>query len=139
MSHGNPSSAPRVLLADASAVMRAEMAKVFAGDGVAVAQCAAAGDVLPFAREHGADVVVLDAAMPLLHVDACLRDLDAPVILTCPRDIDESRLTELEASGALLVLVKPLTRDGLLHAFRQALAESGQRNAKPGARRRHAA
>ena len=140
------SSPVRVLLADASAVTRAEVAKVFAAQAVAVIQCARAADVVPFACEHQADVVLLDATMAELDAAQCVGELDrntntrsTVVVLTCPRDIDVTRLAALEATGALLVLVKPLTRDGVLQAMRQALAESGERRSKSGAGRRHAA
>jgi hypothetical protein len=75
--------------------------------------------------------------MPELEQSAATRS--SVVVLTCPREMPEARVTELEASGALLVLVKPLTRDGLLQAFGQALAESRERKAASRAPRRRRA
>jgi CheY-like chemotaxis protein len=89
-------------------------------------------------------VILLDAAMAGVDAGALIRELErsvetrsSVVVLTCPREMHDTRVAELEASGALLVLVKPLTRDGLLQALSQALAESRARGAK--SRRRRAA
>lgn len=134
-----------VLVADASASSRAAMATVFSGEGFSVVECSSGSDVIPFAKEHQPDVVFLDVDLRRADARECVRVLErfngtrsVVVILTCPRDIDATRLARLEETGALLVLVKPLTQDGLLQAFRQALNESHRRKSKfeaPGKRR----
>ena len=135
-----------LLVADESPLTRAEVADAFAGAGVDVIACAYGADVAPLARGHRPAVILADAALPGMDADALVCELEqsaetreSVVVLTCPREMHESQVAELEASGALLVLVKPLTRDGLLQACAQARAESRARKAASRARRRRAA
>src|SRR5688572_27715821 len=107
-----------LLIADGSPLTHAEVAEVFAGAEVDVIACSHAADVAPLARGHRPAAILVDAALPGVDVDGLVRELgqsaatrDSVVVLTCPRGMDESQVAELEASGALLVLVKPLTRD----------------------------
>ena len=127
----------RVLVADGSADARAALAKVFSAEGFSAVECGYGSDVVPLAKLHQPDVVFLDVDLRRADAGECVRILErfggtrsVVVVLTCPRDIDATRLARLEATGALLVLVKPLTRDGVLQAFRQALAESHRRKQK---------
>ena len=135
-----------LLIADGSPLTHAEVAEVFAGAGVEVIACADGSDLLDLARDRQPQVVLLDAALPGVDACAVVGELErsvetraAAVVLTCPREMHEARVAELEASGALLVLVKPLTRDGLLQMLAQALAESRRRKSASRPRRRRAA
>jgi CheY-like chemotaxis protein len=127
----------RVLIADESAPSRLAARKIFESEGFTVFECTSGSDVVRLAKEHQPDVVFLDVETKRADPREVVNILErfggtrsVVVILTCPRDIDATRLARLEATGALLVLVKPLTRDGLLGAFREALEESHRRKTK---------
>ena len=101
---------------------------------MSVVDCADGSGVLPLARAHQPEVILLDAGLPGLDASTCVDELErlvetrsCVVVLTCPHDMAESRVAELESGGGLLVLVKPLTREGMLHAVAQAFAESRSR------------
>ncbi len=124
----------RVLVAEASPDGREALSRLFRAEGFSVVECANASDVIPFAKKHQPDVVFLDVGLKRVDAGECVRVLErfadtrsVVVVLICPRDIDANKLARLEATGALLVLVKPLTRAGLIQAFQQALAESHER------------
>lgn len=122
------------MVVEASPESREAARRVFRGEGFSVVDCVSGSDVIPFAKQYQPDVIFLDVGMKRVDAGACVRVLErfadtrsVVIVLTCPRDIEATRLARLEACGALLVLVKPLTRDGLLQAFRQALDESHRR------------
>jgi DNA-binding response OmpR family regulator len=126
-----------VLLADGSAGRRAALGRILRDEGFTVIECTSASDVIPLAKERRPDVCFLDAGIKRLDAGECVRVLErfegtrsVVVIVTCPPEIESAQLARLEATGALLVLVRPLTREGLLQAFRQALDESRHRKAK---------
>jgi two-component system cell cycle response regulator DivK len=138
----------RVLVAEASSDGREAVSRIFQAEGFSVITTTDGSEVIALAKEHRPDVVFLDVGLKRVNAGEVVRVLErfadtrsVVVVLTCPRDIDAHRLARLEATGALLVMVKPLTREGLLQAFRQALAESHERKAKfePAAKRKPAA
>jgi CheY-like chemotaxis protein len=103
-------------------------------------------DIIALAKENSPDVMFLDASFPRTDAGECVRVLErfegtrgVVIVITCPRDVDASHLARLEASGALLVLVKPLTRDGIAQALRQAIEESRERRSRMDARVRRKA
>jgi DNA-binding response OmpR family regulator len=127
----------RVLVAEASPDRREAVGRVFASEGFSVITCICGSEVIPLAKQHLPDVVFLDIGLKRADAGECVRVLErfegtrsVVVVLMCPREIESNRLARLEATGALLVMVKPLTRDGLLQAFHQALAESHERKTR---------
>jgi CheY-like chemotaxis protein len=126
-----------VLVAESSAERRKALGKLLQAQGFGVIDCVSASDVIPMAKEHQPDVCFLDAGIKRLDAGECVRVLgrfegtrSVAVIVTCPPEIGAATLGQLEASGASCVLVRPLTSDGLLKAFRQALEESHERKLK---------
>jgi len=120
------------LIAERPASGRSGLAKLLRASGVSVLACGVSSQLASLARQHRPDVVVIDLDVAGIDGEQSVAMLEAmtTVILVCPRDIATARLAALEASGALLVLVKPVTREGLLHAFQQALAESRGRGVR---------
>jgi CheY-like chemotaxis protein len=123
-----------VLVADGSAERRKALGSLLQAQGFGVIDCFTGPDVIPFVKEHQPDVCFLDAGMKRLDAGECVRVLGrfegtrtVAVIVTCPPEVGAAELGQLEASGASCVLVRPLTSDGLLKAFRQALEESHER------------
>jgi CheY-like chemotaxis protein len=123
-----------VLVAESSVDRRGALAKLLQGQGFGVIDCFTASDVIPLVKEHRPDVCFLDAGMKRLDAAECVRLLGrsegtraVAVIATCAPEIPAAQLGQLEASGASCVLVRPLTSEGLLKAFRQALEESHER------------
>jgi CheY-like chemotaxis protein len=123
-----------VLVADSSAERRRALGKLLQGQGFGVIDCLTGPDVIPLAEAHQPDVCFIDAGMKRLDAGQCVRLLgrlegtrSTAVIVTCPTDIAAAKLGQLEASGASCVLVRPLTSEGLLKAFRQALEEAHER------------
>ena len=126
---------PCALVVEPPASARAGLAKMLKGEGVSVIACADSAQTVSLARQHRPDVVLLDLDTPGVEdVEQWVTALEAmtTVVLVCPRDVDEARLVALEASGALLVLVKPLPSEWLMHALHHAIAESrGSRGPRP--------
>lgn len=127
----------RVLIAEASPEGREAVSRIFQSEGYSVIACNCGSDIIALAKQHQPDVVFLDVSLKRTDPGECVRVLErfegtrsVVVVLMCPREIEVSRLARLEAIGALGVLVKPLTRDGLLQTFRQALAESNERKTR---------
>jgi CheY-like chemotaxis protein len=123
-----------VLVAETSTERRKALAKLLQGQGFGVIDCFVGPDVIPLAKEHQPDVCFLDVGMKRLDAGECARVLgryegtrSVTVVITCPPEISAARLGHLESSGASCVLVRPLTSDGLLKAFHQALEESHER------------
>jgi CheY-like chemotaxis protein len=123
-----------VLVAETSTERRRALGKLLQAQGFGVIDCFTGPDVLPLVKEHQPDVCFLDASMKRLDAAECVRVLErfegtrsVTVVVTCPPEIPTAQLGQLEASGASCVLVRPLTSDGMLKAFRQALEESHER------------
>src|SRR5688500_6640386 len=97
----------------ASGAPRSAAARAPGPEGFTAVECTHRADVIPLAKHHLPDVVFLDAALPRCDAGQVLRVLErfaetrsVVVVLTCAPDVDAARLARLEASGALLVMVK---------------------------------
>ena len=121
-------NAPRVLIADDQALVRAGFRMILNADGIDVVGEAADGrQAVDAAREHRPDVVLLDIRMPELDgLEAARRILaepDAPrVIMLTTFDLDEYVYDAL-AAGASGFLLKDVTPEHLAAAVR--LVRSG--------------
>ena len=125
----------RVLVVDDDAALAEMLTIVLRQEGFDSRVCPVGNRALADFREYRPDVVLLDLDTPGVEdVEQWVTALEAmtTVVLVCPRDVDEARLVALEASGALLVLVKPLPSEWLMHALHHAIAESrGSRGPRP--------
>jgi DNA-binding NarL/FixJ family response regulator len=121
-------NAPRVLIADDQALVRAGFRMILSADGIDVVGEAADGrQAVDAARAHRPDVVLLDIRMPELDgLEAARRILaepDAPrVIMLTTFDLDEYVYDAL-AAGASGFLLKDVTPEHLAAAVR--LVRSG--------------
>jgi DNA-binding NarL/FixJ family response regulator len=121
-------NAPRVLIADDQALVRAGFRMILNADGIDVVGEAADGrQAVDAARQHRPDVVLLDIRMPELDGLEAARQIlaepDAPrVIMLTTFDLDEYVYDAL-AAGASGFLLKDVTPEHLAAAVR--LVRSG--------------
>ncbi|MBD3336535.1 MAG: response regulator [Candidatus Eisenbacteria bacterium] len=119
---------PRVLIVDDEKNIRRTLSMVLSGDGYAVREAPAAEEALQILREAPADVILLDIGLPGMSGLEALETLrsdfphTAVIIISGQASIAEAvKATRL---GAFDVLEKPLSRERILIAARNALKVS---------------
>lgn len=120
----NPSTAPRVVIAEDEALIRLDLAEMLAEEGYdVVAQAADGEQAVALVREHRPDLVVMDVKMPKLDGIAAAAEISderiAPVVMLTA--FSQRELVERASrAGAMAYLVKPFTRSDLVPAIEMA-------------------
>ncbi|HZV83699.1 MAG TPA: response regulator [Brevundimonas sp.] len=128
----------RILIADDDPLLRALLQHRLAADGHDVIALEHGGEVLAAVAEHGPDLIVLDAMMPVIDGFELLRRLKSPqqrdptpvIMLTAlKRDSDIVGALEL---GAADYLVKPFIPDELSQRIRRVLSAAAAHSQSDG-------
>ena len=119
------SGQPRVLLVDDEEAILRAYARVLNSAGYAVETAGSGEDALAFLGRSAVDVIVTDLTMPGMSGMDCLqavrqRDPDLPVIVMTGSPTTESAVRAMEY-GALRYLLKPIARDALERALKDAV------------------
>jgi DNA-binding NarL/FixJ family response regulator len=126
----NPNTAASVLIADADAQARADLARVFETAGYAVHETASGDEAIAAAREHRPAVVVLEVPLPVLSGYEVCRSLKSEYGPSLPVLFLSGERTEpYDRVAGLLIggddyLTKPFAADEVLARVRRLLAGS---------------
>jgi EAL domain-containing protein (putative c-di-GMP-specific phosphodiesterase class I) len=117
--------ADRVLLADDEPALREVYAALLTDAGYEVATAVDGREAMELVSKSDFDVVLSDIAMPGMNGLQLLRavrqrDLDVPVVLMTGNPMVETAVQAIE-HGALGYLLKPVSRETLLHAAAEAV------------------
>jgi CheY-like chemotaxis protein len=117
-----------IIAEDSSFMLRLLQTTIKKGGHEGIA-CRDGVEALAAAREHGADLVLLDLVMPRLDGLATLAELKRdpatagiPVVILTSRGESLTR-EELEASGAAAFLTKPFSPTALLKTIKNLINE----------------
>ena len=125
-----PTSAPRILIAEDEAIIRLDLKEMLEEEGIDVVAEASDGEAaIRLAREHGPDLVIMDIKMPgmdgLTAAERIIGEgLGAVLILTAFSQKD--LVQRAAAAGAMGYLVKPFQKSDLMPAIDVAIARNAE-------------